>query len=341
MMMDVKEHYERLFADTPREYSCNARNPEELKACQTRFRKHLRNILGLTRMETELAGYQPKAEFVKSESMDGYVRESWVLWTEPTLSLPFYLLKPDGGKNTPLVLTPHGHNSPGIYVGIYNTEEERQSIIDGERDIAVQAVKEGYTVIAPTTRGFGDTRTPEAREKNDMHSCRIMAMHGMLMGRVPVGERCWDMECLVDWAISNLDIDARRIAITGNSGGGTVSLFAGACDERFSVVMPASYFCTFTGSIGTIHHCDCNYVPGVLRAGEMWDVAGLIAPRPLGIIHGEQDPIFPIAETLKAFDRVKEIYATAGVPERCQLYVGDGGHRYYKAGAWPFARKWL
>ena len=70
-----------------------------------------------------------------------------------------------------------------------------------------------------------------------------------------------------------------RIAITGNSGGGTVSLFAAACDTRISVSVPGCYFCTFAGSIGSIAHCDCNYVPGILRLGEMHDVAGLIAAR--------------------------------------------------------------
>jgi hypothetical protein len=40
-----------------------------------------------------------------------------------------------------------------------------------------------------------------------------------------------------------------------------------------------------------------------------------------------------------AFEHLQQIYAVAGVPENCQLHVGEGGHRYYKAGAWPFIRK--
>jgi len=35
------------------------------------------------------------------------------------------------------------------------------------------------------------------------------------------------------------------------------------------------------------------------------------------------------------------LYEVAGIPERCELFVGEGGHRYYKKGAWPFIQKWF
>ena len=215
-------------------------------------------------------------------------------------------------------------------------------MLEGERDIARQAaVEEGYIAIAPTTRAFGETRTETAKRDNRTNSCREELVHSMLVGRTPIGERVWDMSRLIDWAIANLPVDAERIAITGNSGGGTVSLFAAACETRIAVAVPSCYFCTFEGSIGTIHHCDCNYVPGLMRLGEMYDVAGLIAPRPFCAIAGRDDGIFPIAHVELAYERLKAIYAVAGVPERCELFIGEGGHRYYKAGAWPFVRRYF
>jgi hypothetical protein len=164
-------------------------------------------------------------------------------------------------------------------------------------------------------------------------------MHDILVGRTPIGDRVWDMSKIIDWALANLPVDPAKIVMTGNSGGGTVTLFAAACDTRISVAVPASYFCTFTGSIGTIHHCECNYVPGMMQLGEMADVAGLIAPRPFCAIQGKKDNIFPIDESKKAFNHLKQIYKAAGVPDLCELYVGSEGHRYYKAGAWPFVKK--
>ncbi len=227
------------------------------------------------------------------------------------------------------------------YIGEAKTERDLASIAQGERDIAVQAVREGYIVMSPTIRGFGETRTEEDIRDGRVSSCRLQLMHGLLVGRTPIGERVWDMSRLIDWAIDNLPIDKERIAITGNSGGGTVSLFAAACDERISVAVPSCYFCTFEGSIGTIRHCDCNYVPGILRLAEMYEVAGLIAPRPLCVIAGVEDKIFPIEHVREAYKNLSEIYEVAGVSERCELYIGPEGHRYYKAGSWPFIRKWF
>ena len=98
------------------------------------------------------------------------------------------------------------------------------------------------------------------------------------------------------------------------------------------------FSCTKTGSI---YHCDCNYVPGILRLGEMYDVAGLIAPRPFNAITGRTDPIFPIDQVEIAYQKLQRVYAVAGAAERCRLYIGEGGHRYYKDGAWPFVRKFF
>jgi hypothetical protein len=341
-MYDSELHFRYLFEQTPAEFSFQAKNPAEVIEWQSRFRPRLRQALGLDSMQETLAGFQPRAEQLESVDCGDYLRESWRIWVEPTVPLPFYLLRPvQIPQPLPLVLTPHGHNHPHIYAGISYTDEERQRLLEGERDIAVQAVREGYLAIAPTTRAFGETRTNRDREQGVVHSCRTELMNCLLVGRTPIGERIWDMSRLIDWAITHMPVDANRVAITGNSGGGTVSLFAAACDTRIAVSMPGSYFCTFRGSIGSIHHCDCNYIPGILRLGEMAEVAGLIAPRPFCAIHGRRDEIFPIQHTQAAFARLQQIYLAAEVPERCGLYVGEGGHRYYKDGAWPFLKKWF
>jgi predicted peptidase len=343
-MYEAKRYYAERYGALSGSFAFQANTPEALTAWQTNFRSRLEETLGLSNMAQDLADHQPHAEQIDSVQQEGFVRQRWQLWVEPGVPLPFFLLQPDlpiekTGEPLPLVLCPHGHNHPHIYVGLYSDETERQSIIQGERDIAVQAVKEGYAVIAPTTRGFGATRTAEDIEANNLSSCRTQLMHGLLLGRTPIGERVWDMSKLLDWALGNLNVDGSRVAITGNSGGGTVALFAAACDKRFSVAVPGSYFNTFVGSIGSIRHCDCNYIPGILRLGEMYDVAGLIAPRPFCAVAGEEDPIYPIEGAQYAYRKLRQIYAVAKKSENCRLYVGKGGHRYYSDGAWPFIRQ--
>ena len=352
-MYNAEKHFETLYATVPRQYECRATSREGLLAWQANFRPKLQEALGLDNMASDLKGYEPKAEQLETLDMGDHVRESWYLWVEPTVPLPFYLLTPkglrhgalalqEGGseRKLPLILAPHGHNHPHIYAGIAYNEKEEAEMVDGERDIARQAVvEEGYIAIAPTTRAFGETRTAADKQSNNTHSCRHQLVHSMLVGRTPIGERVWDMSRLIDWAIANLPVDAQRIAMTGNSGGGTVSLFAAACETRIAVAVPSCYFCTFEGSIGTIRHCECNYVPGLMRLGEMYDVAGLIAPRPFCAIAGRDDGIFPIEHVKLAYERLKAIYTVAGVADKCELFIGQGGHRYYKAGAWPFVRR--
>jgi poly(3-hydroxybutyrate) depolymerase len=337
---DAERHFRTLYDRARGEFAFHPGAVTDWRTWQQAFRPRLRAALGLDRMAADLANHRPTAELAGSEDLGDHVREQWRLWVEPTAPLPFYLLLPKGvSGRMPLVLTPHGHNEPHLYVGIARDDAERRSITEGDRDIAVQAVREGYLALAPTARAFGDTRTAADGQENRTQSCRTEFLHGLLVGRTVVGERVWDISRLLDWALARGGVDPARVAITGNSGGGTVALFAAACDERLAVCVPGSYFCTFRGSIGAIHHCDCNYVPGILQLGEMDDVASLIAPRPFCAVNGRDDPIFPLAEAQAAFERLRRVYAAAGVPDRCELYVGDGGHRYYRAGAWPFIRR--
>lgn len=340
---DSPTHFAGIYANAKMKYAFNGSSLRDFEKWQKAFRPELKKLLGLNILEAQFAAYKPKAEMLSSEDIDFAIREHWLIWTEPTVPLPFILLRPkNADQPRGLVIAPHGHSkNTELYAGIYNSEEERASGEEGERDVAIQAVKEGYFAIAPTTRGFGETRTQEDIKKDATSSCRTLLMHDILVGRTPIGDRVWDVSKLIDWALANLPVNPEKIIITGNSGGGTVSLFAAACEPRISVAVPSSYFCTFTGSIGSIHHCECNYVPGIMQLGEMADVAGLIAPRPFCAVHGKLDKIFPIEESRKAFDHLKQIYAAAGVPDNCELYEGAEGHRYYKDGVWPFVKKHL
>ena len=38
----------------------------------------------------------------------------------------------------------------------------------------------------------------------------------------------------------------------------------------------------------------------------------------------------------EAFAQLAKVYRALSVPERCELYVGYGGYRYYKERVWSF-----
>ena len=335
------KHFDTLYKYARMEFEFGGIDKNDFNKWQNDFRPRLKQLLGLNKLELQLANYAPHTEKKGSEERDDFILERWIIWTEPDIPLPVVVLIPKGKKGKfPLVVTPHGHGkNADLYEGIYPKIIDKKISDQTDVSIAVQAVSEGYIAIAPTMRAFGDTRTEYDKENNNSFSCRTQLMHDVLVGRTPIGDRVWDMSKILDWALRHFPVDEKRVAITGNSGGGTVSLFTAACDTRVKVAAPSSYFCTFHGSIGTIAHCDCNYIPGILELGEMGDVAGLIAPRPLCVINGKEDAIFPIEETRKAFAHLKTIYRAAGAPGDLMLYEGNGGHKYYKEGAWPFIKE--
>ena len=342
--MNADTYAEQLGKEVYPSFSFRARDIDEAVRWQRAFRAELASLLGLPVIASR--GAPPlTARQISVEPQPDHVREEWTLETEPGFHLSFYLLKPlDAGSDPrPLVLTPHGHGklAKKTYVGIYETEADRLSIVEGERDIALQAVREGYIAIAPDMRGFAGLRLKEDIEKDANNSCQILQLRAYMFGRTLIGDRVWDIQRLIDWASTRPDVDSRRIVITGNSGGGTISVFAAAIDERIGVAVPGSYFCTFKDSILAIRHCACNYVPGLSRRAEMYDVAALIAPRPFLAVSGRQDPIFPIQATQYAYERLKEAYAVFGREEFCALSIGEGGHRYYKKDVWPFVRRAL
>jgi dienelactone hydrolase len=339
---DPLEWGQTLLDRHERRYVYDGQSGTALEEWQSAFRAALVETLGLPVIEAESAG-ESNAQRESVEQRDGHERQRWSLETERDFRVPFYLLLPDDAEAPyPVVLAIHGHGTTGkeLYVGEYDTEEERRKIVEGDRDVGVQAVERGYATIVPDMRGFAELADPDDVAAGDW-SCRELQLHAQMVGRTLVGDRVWDVQRLIDFAEDHDELDVDRIAITGNSGGGTVSLFAAAVDERIDVAAPASYFCTFRDSIYAMHHCECNYVPGLLRLGGMADVAGLVAPRPFLAIHGAEDEIYPVEGTRENFERLQTIYQAAGVPDRCELYVGDEGHRYYADGAWPFIERHL
>ncbi|TBL81810.1 alpha/beta hydrolase family protein [Paenibacillus thalictri] len=309
---------------------------------QTGFRKRLRELTGVERITALTDGLSLSARSEGVCEFPDYTREKLYVTTEPGIEIAFYLLLPKEGEAPfPLVLTPHGHGRRGkeVYAGNFEDEQEEEESLSGERDIAVQGVREGYAVIAMDVRGFWEMSRVEEYDKGENNSCTELQKLAYMFGRTIIGERVHDIGRLIDYAATREEIDSSRIAITGNSGGGTVSLFAAAMDERISICVPGSYLNTFEESILSRYHCMCNYIPGMLELGEMYDVAGLIAPRPFLAVNGTDDPIFPIAGARESFRHIQSVYTHMGHPQHCEFYEGNGGHRYYKAPVWPFIRK--
>ncbi len=275
---------------------------------------------------------------IQSEAAhEGFHETRFVFTAERHADVPCHLLRPAGASGpVPVMICLQGH-STGMHISLGRPKYEGdEKSIAGGRAIALQAIAHGYAALVLEQRCFGERSDarPESRRGNK-GTCHHAAMNSLLLGRTMIGERVWDVRRAIDALASFDGLDMARIGCMGNSGGGTITYFSACMDERIAAAMPSCYVCTFRDSIGKIDHCACNYIPRILEYFEMGDLSCLIAPRPLVVVAGEHDPIFPIAAVRETYALIARIYAAAGAPDRCRLVVGPEGHRFYADEAWP------
>lgn len=263
--------------------------------------------------------------------------------TEPGVQTFAYLCFPKNVAapyKTFIVLQGH---STGMHCSIgYDYDEIKQEgapaeYNDPDLDYANSCLKAGYAAICLEQRYFGNN----SPNKDHRPDCYIPTANNFLVGRTTIGERVYDVDRVIDYLHSRNDIDRSHIGVMGLSGGGTATMFSGAMLERITHFMPAGSFSSFRASIMSMNHCLCNFVPGLLLYGEAADCVGLAAPKPIVVVHGNQDPIFPIAATREQFRRLQKIYDSAGAPDHCTLIIGDGGHRFFAQPGWDAMKKYM
>lgn len=298
---------------------------------QTNARRELTDLLGITELMTaERCALAPRSLW-KRDIGPGTV-EKIVFQSEPGVENKLYLCLPH--NVTPpyhAFLCLQGH-STGMHTSIAVDwhDETTPLTIEGDRDFAIGCMKRGIPAVCLEQRYMGENST----DPDHKPACYEPAMRALLRGRTALGERIFDVDRVIDYLASRGDFDLSKLGIMGNSGGGTTSMFAGAILPRLTHVMPSCSFSTFADSIGAMYHCSCNYIPGLLCYGESADVLGLIAPRPLVVVSGKEDSIFPIGPAKQQFARLQEIYTAAGAEQNCKHVYGDGGHRFYAVPAW-------
>jgi len=151
-------------------------------------------------------------------------------------------------------------------------------------------------------------------------------------GYTPAGTEVWNAMRALDYLETRPDVDKVRMGVTGLSGGGAMSWFLGAADERVKCVVPVCQ----TGSIeqlitdrATDGHCDCAFWINYYR----WctpDIGALIAPRPLLIASGTEDVLWRPYAFREVFHRIHHQYAELGAAENVRLTEDRAPHGYTK-----------
>ena len=342
--MNAFELNAKLIREIKPSMSYDGKNLEEW---QRTAKAKLAELLGMDKF-TKVA---PELDIEYEKKIDGATEIRFTFQSEDGYRVPCHLLLPDGVENPPVMICLQGH-STGMHISMGRQIHEKDfKNPDGrfmDRDIAVQAIEQGYAALIMEQRGFGERiseksaifdKAPEYAQaiKDFWYSrtgCYHPSMVAILLGRTLIGERIWDISRAIDLLPNFPEIDTERIACTGNSGGGTATYYAACMEERIKIAMPCCSVCNFIESIGIKRHCSCNYIPRIAKYFDMGDISTLIAPRKLVMISGKQDIGFYIKGSYDAYATIEKVFKKAGVPDNCRLVVGEEGHRFYKDPSW-------
>lgn len=269
-------------------------------------------------------------ETLSSEQCDGYVRHRVVFDAEATMSVAAFLLIPNA-RRTPgaAVIAIHGHG-PGkdLICGLTGSESP-------DADFAVQLVRENLVVLAPDLRAFGERRD---RLPEGYYPCDTNLVHASLAGVNPLTQNLFDLQCCLEVLVSHPLVDERRIGAAGFSYGATMSLFLAAVDRRVAATVVAGYLSSLSSSHAVaLNLCGSQVLFGMLGRLEHVDVAAQIAPRPLCVVSGDADPLFPVEAARDSVAQLRRVYDALGARPGSLVHdVFDGGHQWHGAVALPF-----
>lgn len=329
------------YAQNPRALGYAAQSRQEAEQWQTQLRQQLTQLLGgFAEPLGEIHSYP-----LEQQQCEGYTRELRVIQVGPNEHMPCYILTPQHISAGPVIAL-HGHGLAGArpLVGIMLNEDERISSEAQNNGYGLSLVQRGHTVFVPVLRGFAERMEAEPyRENKPMwpSSCRVESVNAMLLGKSLLGLRIWDVKCLIDY-IHQQYPESREQALgcVGLSGGAMLAMFSAALDERIACTIVNSYFNTFRDSIMSIEHCLCNYVPGLAHYAEMSDIAGLIAPRPLMIVSGTEDQIFPLHGVVRGMSALRPIYEQFDAGDKLALDLFAGGHQWHGEHSEAWLAQW-
>ena len=114
----------------------------------------------------------------------------------------------------------------------------------------------GYAVLSLDTLEFAEVEGPHHGTHN------LNLWHWLSLGYTPAGVEVWNAIRALDYLETRPEVDMKRIGLTGISGGGAMTWYTAAVDERIAVAAPSCS--TFTYGSQAEHwlasgQCDCIY----------------------------------------------------------------------------------
>lgn len=308
----LKTQAEAAFARRQTVYEA-VKSAEDVVTYQAKLRGLLLEQLGELPERTPL---NPK--IVGELKGEGYRAEKLIYESQPQHFVTAVLFLPMTKGPHPAVLVPAGHSLDG------KVSNQRVCILLAMNGIAAMC----YDPIGQGERfQLLDDQGQPRFKMTEEHT--LLGSTSMLVGRGTASYRIWDGIRSLDYLASREDIDAKRLGVTGCSGGGTLSSYLMALDERVACAAPSCYLTSYPRLLATIGPQDAeqNIHAQIALGIDHADYMLLRAPRPTLILASTHD-FFDIQGTWDSYRQAKRIYTRLGHPERVNLIETDAKHGY-------------
>ncbi len=220
--------------------------------------------------------------------------------------------------------------------------------------VAILFALNGYVTLIIDTYGQGEMY--QIRDSsNNLYNLGVnfgtpshtqLDIGSMLAGTDIASYQAWNNIRAIDYLCSRPEVDREKIGVTGNSGGGTQTLFVTGMDPRIKVSAPScgmqtrKRMFTLNGPADGCHHLAGEGIKQI----EYSDYIILSAPKPVLVLAGEKDDLFDINAVSETVREAKWFYKELGFLDHVDLFTVDEGHGFYKGlreGAVWWFNKWL
>ncbi len=290
------------------------KTPADLRAYQKRLREFFVRQLGGFPAPGPL-----NSRTVGTIDADGYRIEKVIYESLPRHHITANLYLPDGDGPFPGVVVSSGHSRTA-------------KAADYNQRFGIMLARHGMAVLCFDPIGQGERSQildeqgqPRFRSTTTEHFA--VGVGSILVGRNTARYRIWDAMRSIDYLVSRPEVDPKRIGMTGCSGGGTLTSYTMALDDRVACAAPSCYLTNFRRLIETIGPQDAEQnIYDQLGFGlDQPDYVLLRAPKPT-LISSTTDDFFAIRGTWETFRQAKRFYAKLGFPERVDLVEVEGKH---------------
>lgn len=292
--------------------------PEHVRKWQGHIRRCVMEGLGgLPDRNTPL-----NAQVVGEVKGEGFKVEKVIYESQPGVHVTSALYIPDGLKGvTAAVLFVCGHAREAKAYPKYQA-------------VCQRLARNGFVVLAVDPPGQGERKSYLDKDGRELVEWGVRE-HDY------VGLQCWwngqssaryfihDAARGIDYLETRPEVDAKRIGVTGNSGGGTQTSWLMLTEPRLAAAAPGTFVMRRLEYMWAGQAQDSEQIipAGAANGLDHEDFFLAMAPKPVAILAAEYD-FFNFEGTVATFERVKRIYRVFGKEENAVLLTDRTLHEY-------------